>query len=112
MDTCYLAVYIDAIHLKVRRGTVSSEAFYVIMGLRTDYTREVMAIVSIPSESASGWKEVLLTIQQTGVSKIGLIISDNLTGLDTVIPLVFKNTVHQKCVVHLKRNILNNLNSM
>ena len=107
LDSCYLAVYIDAIHLKVRRGTVSSEAFYIIMGVKSDYTREVMAIVSIPSESATGWKEVLMTIQQRGVKKIGLIISDNLTGLDTVIPLVYKNTEHQKCVVHLKRNILN-----
>ena len=111
LDSCYLAVYIDAIHLKVRRGTVSSEAFYIIMGVKSDYTREVMAIVSIPSESATGWKEVLMTIQQRGVQKIGLIISDNLTGLDTVIPLVYKNTEHQKCVVHLKRNILNKVAS-
>jgi len=36
-----------------------------------------------------------------------LIISDNLTGLDSVIPLVYRDADHQKCVVHLKRNILN-----
>jgi len=40
-----------------------------------------------------------------------LIISDNLTGLDTVVPLVYKDTEHQKCVVHLKRNILNKVAS-
>jgi len=107
----YLAVYIDAIHLKVRRGTVSSEAFYIIMGVKTDYTREVMAIVSIPSESAAGWKETLMNIKQRGVERIGLIISDNLTGLDSVVPLVFQDTEHQKCVVHLKRNILNHVAS-
>ena len=111
LDPSYLAVYIDAIHLKVRRGTVSSEAFYIIMGVKTDYTREVIAIESIPSESATGWKEVLINIQQRGVTNIGLIISDNLTGLDAVIPLVYKNTEHQKCVVHLKRNILNKVAS-
>ncbi len=111
LDPCYLAVYIDAIHLKVRRGTVSSEAFYIIMGVKTDYSREVIAIESIPSESATGWKEVLTNIKQRGVKKIGLIISDNLTGLDAVIPLVYKNTEHQKCVVHLKRNILNKVAS-
>ena len=74
------------------------------MGVKDDYTREVMAIINIPSESASGWKEVLEGIKQRGVHSIGVIISDNLTGLDSVIPLVFKNT---KRVVHLKRNILN-----
>jgi len=111
LDTTYLAVYIDAIHLKVRRGTVSSEAFYILLGVKEDYTREVIGIVNIPSESASGWQEVLLGIKQRGVEKIGLIISDNLTGLDKVIPLVYRNTAHQKCVVHLKRNILNKVAS-
>ena len=107
LEAHYLAVFIDAIHLKVRRGTVSSEAFYVLLGVKEDYTREVIGIVNIPSESASGWKEVLQTIKDRGVKKIGLIISDNLTGLDNVIPLTFKDTAHQKCVVHLKRSILN-----
>lgn len=111
LDTNYLAVYIDAIHLKIRRDTVSSEAFYILLGVKEDYTREVLGIVNIPSESASGWKEVLQNIQQRGVHKIGLIVSDNLTGLDTVIPLVYKNTKHQKCVVHLKRSILNRVSS-
>lgn len=111
LESTYLAVYIDAIHLKIRRGTVSSEAFYILLGVKEDYTREVLGIVNIPSESATGWREVLESIKLRGVKKIGLIISDNLTGLDTVIPLVFKEVAHQKCVVHLKRNILNKVAS-
>lgn len=111
LDAQYLAVYIDAIHLKVRRGTVSSEAFYIIMGVKTDYTREVIAIENIPSESSTGWKDILTSIKERGVERIGLIISDNLTGLDAVIPLVYQKAMHQKCVVHLKRNILNKVAS-
>ena len=111
LEATYLAVYIDAIHLKIRRGTVSSEGFYILLGVKEDYTREVIGIVNIPSESASGWKGVLESIKQRGVKNIGLIISDNLTGLDIVIPLVFKDVEHQKCVVHLKRNILNRVAS-
>lgn len=111
LEPTYLAVYIDAIHIKIRRGTVSSEAFYILLGLKDDYTREVIGIVNIPSESATGWKEVLGSIKERGVKNIGVIISDNLTGLDGVIPLVFKNAAHQKCAVHLKRNILNKVAS-
>jgi len=111
LDTYYLAVYIDAIHLKIRRGTVSSEAFYILLGIKEDYTREVIGIVNIPSESASGWKDILDSIKTRGVKKIGLIVSDNLTALDTVVPLVFKDVAHQKCVVHLKRNVLNKVAS-
>nr|WP_262885639.1 transposase [Tenacibaculum maritimum] len=67
-----------------------------------DCAREVIDIVNTPSESASGWKEVLTSIKQRGLQKI---------ELDTIIPLVFKNAAHQKCVVHLKRNILNRVAS-
>ena len=42
-----------------------------------------------------------------GVERIGLIISDNLTALDTVVPFIYQNAVRQKCVIHLKRSILN-----
>lgn len=111
LDPHYLAVYIDAIHLKIRRGTVSTEAFYVLMGVKEDYTREVIGIVNIPNESASGWKEVLTHIKNRGVNTIELLISDNLPGLDSVIPLVFPEAEHQKCVVHLKRNILNKVHT-
>ncbi|WP_262885910.1 transposase [Tenacibaculum maritimum] len=40
--------------------------------------------MNTPSESASGWKEVLTSIKQRGLQKIGLIISGNLTGLNTI----------------------------
>ena len=40
LDTYYPIIYIDAIHIKVRRETVATEAFYVLLGLKEDYTRE------------------------------------------------------------------------
>ena len=54
LESCYLVVYIDTIHLKIRKGIVSSEAFYILQGVKEDYTREVLGIINIPSESASG----------------------------------------------------------
>tara|TARA_B100000809_G_scaffold258715_1_gene302380 strand:+ start:281 stop:901 length:621 start_codon:yes stop_codon:yes gene_type:complete len=80
LDSKHLAVCIEAIHLKICRDTASSEAFYVLLGVKEDYTRDVVGIVNIPSESASGWKEVLVSIKQRGVERIGLIGSDNLIG--------------------------------
>jgi len=38
LDSCYLAVYIDAIHLKVKRATVLAEAFYMLMEVKSDST--------------------------------------------------------------------------
>ena len=105
LDSYYPIVYMDAIHIKVRRDRVATEAFYVLLGLKEDLTREVLSIANIPQESASGWEEVLFSIKERGVDKVGLFVFDDLTGLDTVISKVFADSMHQKCVLHFQRNL-------
>jgi len=105
LDRSYPVVYIDAIHIKVRRDTVATEAFYVLLALKEDYTREVLSIVNIPQESASGWQEVLEGIRARGVQQVGLFVFDDLTGLDSTIGKVFSPSMQQKCTLHFQRNI-------
>lgn len=102
----YPVIYIDAIHAKVRRRQVSSEAFYVVLGLTEDMQREVLAIESIPSESAQGWGQLLAGLKERGLRQADLIIADGLAGLDKMVHRHFPDARHQKCVTHLKRNIL------
>lgn len=102
----YVAVYIDAIWTKVKRDTVQNEAFYIIMGLRKDYTREIVGIANVPTESSSGWELVLNGLKERGLKKVQLFISDGLRSLETAISKTFNQSVHQKCTVHLIRNIL------
>jgi transposase-like protein len=105
LDSYYPIIYIDAIHIKVRRDRVTTEAFYVMLGLKEDLTREVLSIVNIPQESASGWEEALNGIKERGVGRVGLFVFDDLTGLDTVIGKVFGQSMQQKCVLHFQRNL-------
>ena len=105
LDTFYPIIYIDAVHIKVRRETVSTEAFYVLLGLKEDHTREVLGIVNIPQESASGWQEVLENIKSRGVNNVGLFVFDGLTGLDDVVGKVFAGGMKQNCVLHFQRNL-------
>jgi putative transposase len=64
----YPVILIDAIHKKVRRGHVSSEAFYVVMGLTEQMQREVLAIANLPSESPAGWSELLQSLKNRGLA--------------------------------------------
>lgn len=105
LDSFYPIIYIDAIHVKVRRETVATEAFYILLGLKEDHTREVLGIVNIPQESASGWQEALEDIQSRGVNKVGLFVFDGLTGLDNVVGKVFADSMRQNCVLHFQRNL-------
>ncbi|MDZ7755226.1 IS256 family transposase [Rhodohalobacter sp.] len=101
----YPVILVDAIHKKVRRGHVSSEAFYVVMGLTEQMQREVLAITNLPSESPSGWSELLESLKDRGLAQTDLVIADGLPGLDQVIHKAFPAARHQKCVTHFKRNI-------
>lgn len=103
----YPVLIIDAIYAKVRREHVSSEAFYVVLGVTETMQREVLAIASIPSESAKGWESLLADLKRRGLEETSLIVADALKGLDDAIHRSFPGARHQKCVTHFKRNILN-----
>lgn len=106
LDSHYLALYIDGLHVKLKRnGSYRNECFYIILGLKQDYTREVISIVNFPSESAQGWSQVFTELKDRGLNSIGIVVSDGLTGLDNAIASKYSGTPHQKCIVHLQRNL-------
>lgn len=76
-----------------------------LSGLKEDYTREIISIVNFPNESAQGWSLVFESIKERNVKSLGLVVSDGLTGLDKKIVEIFGKTPHQKCIVHLQRNL-------
>lgn len=107
LERYYPIVFIDCVFIKVRRArSCSAEAFYVMMAVKEDKTREVLGIYNSPEESASGWGEMLKKIKGRGVEKIGLIVADGLRGLDTAVGDPFPNVPLQRCTTHLKRNLL------
>jgi len=107
----YPVLFIDAVHIKVRRDQVRTEAFYVVLAIKDDHTREVLAIESMPEESAFGWAELLEKLKKRGVEQVGLIVADGLTGLSGAVGRVFPQTSFQRCITHIKRSLLNRVNS-
>ena len=106
LDDQYYVIYIDAIHLPLRRETVENEAIYIVMGLNKELKREILGIYSIPQESASGWREVLEDLKNRGLKDTALFVADGLKALETSVSDVFPKSRFQKCVTHLKRNVL------
>jgi len=112
LQNYYPIVYIDATYIYVRREeSVSKEAFYTVLGVRPDRTREVLSIVNFPHESASGWKSVFKDLKERGVENIDLFVCDGLSGIEDAIASNFSNSQVQLCVVHLERNVLKNIKS-
>jgi len=106
----YPIIYIDATYILTRRGeSVSKEAYFTILGVLPDRTREVLAIVNFPTESATAWGEVAEQLKSRGVKRIDLVVSDALIGIEESMASVFSNISHQFCIFHLKKNVLSHI---
>ena len=106
LDAEYPIIYIDATFWYTRRDkSVSSEAYYTILGVKSDRTREVLAIVNHPTEGSENWKTVFQDLIKRGVKGVKLVVSDGLKGIEKSITSSFPGAEHQLCIVHLSRNI-------
>lgn len=107
LEGYYPIIFVDGIHIKIHRNKrVETEAFYVVLGVKEDRSREVLGIYNRPVESASGWEDVFQSLQQRGVESIGLLVADGLKYLEDSLSLIYPDTPLQKCVTHLKRRLM------
>jgi len=106
LEARYPVVFIDALWVNVRRDSVQKEAFYVVLAVKEDGTREVLAISHQPTESATGWNMLLEELRDRGLSSIGLIVADGLSGLEDAVARVYGQADFQRCVTHVKRRLL------
>ena len=72
LEAYYPVLFIDCVHIKIhRKRSVDTEAFYVLLAVKEDKTREVIGIYNKPTESAHGWGEMLNDIYERGVERLG-----------------------------------------
>jgi putative transposase len=106
LEKRYPIIYIDATYWYTRRdNSVSKEAYYTVLAVKEDRTREVLAIVNHPTEGASNWQEVFKNLKKRGVEEVNLMVSDGLQGIEDAFKSVFPMADIQLCTVHLARNI-------
>jgi len=107
LEKRYPIIYIDATYWYTRRSdSVSNEAYYTILAVKEDRTREVLSIVNHPSEGSTNWKNAFEELKLRGLQTVNLMVSDGLLGIENAIAEVFPMATVQFCTVHLTRNIL------
>lgn len=106
LENYYPILYIDATYIPTRRvDSVMKEAYYTILGVRADRSREVLAVVNFPTESSTAWQEVFTQLKARGVEKTNLVVCDGLQGIENSIASVYSMAEIQLCTVHLQRNV-------
>ena len=106
LDKSYHVLLIDAVHQSIRRGTVAKEAIYIVMGLKMDFTREILGIYQLPHETAEGWAMVFDDLKQRGLARVGLVLTDELSGIENAIEAKLPHQHLQYCLVHKVRRLL------
>ena len=80
-------------------------------GLLPDGSLEVLTVVNYPTEGAIAWEMELEALKERGVEQIDLIVSDALRGIENAVCSAFPTTLHQLCVVHFERKVLNTVST-
>lgn len=106
LDACYVAVFMDAIHFKVRlEGKSTSVAVYIFYGIDVQGRRDILSMhVGQGSESASQWSVFVAELKERGVEDVKAFVADGLPGLVDVVSHHFPSSDFQRCVVHKVRN--------
>jgi putative transposase len=111
LNTIYYSyIFVDAMYIKVREHhRVVSKAVYIATAINEHNGREILGLKVDHSESFDAWQRFFQYLQSRGLQSPKLIISDAHKGLKKAIAEEFVGTTWQRCTVHFKRNIFNQL---
>jgi putative transposase len=98
-------VWVDGIHLKVRLEQ-DNVCLLVMIGVRADGTKELVALSDGFRESSESWADLLRDCRRRGMTAPVLAVGDGALGFWKAIRDVFPDTKEQRCWWHKIGNVL------
>jgi len=108
LEQIYAIVYLDAIHVKLRRGgKIDNVAVYNVLGVNLEGRKDILGNwVGDGGEGSNFWLSVLSDLQTRGVQDIYIAAVDGLNGFKDAIQSIFPKTKVQRCIIHQIRQSL------
>jgi putative transposase len=107
-DRDFVYVWADGVHFNVRLEE-DRLCCLVIVGVRVDGTKELVAIADGYRESTESWADVLRDLKRRGMRAPVLAVGDGALGFWGALREVFPATKAQRCWVHKVANVLSAL---
>jgi putative transposase len=104
-DRDYVYLWADGVHFRVRLEQARL-CCLVIVGVRADGTKELVAVADGERESTDSWAEVLRDLRRRGMQAPVVAVGDGALGLWAALRDVFPATRHQRDWVHKVANVL------
>ena len=98
-DSDYVYVWADGIHLKVRL-TQDKVCLLVMIGVRPDGKKELIALADGHRESTESWADLLRSCKRRGMRAPVLAAGDGALGFWAALREVFPETKEQRCWFH------------
>jgi len=105
----YVYCWADGIHFNIRLGEQGRLCCLVLVGVRADGTKELVAVADGTRESTDDWAELLGDCRRRGMGAPVVMVGDGALGLWRALREVFPATREQRCWVHKVANVLNAL---
>jgi transposase-like protein len=105
-DTDYVYCWVDGIHLKVRLEQ-DKVCLLVMIGVRSDGHKELIALADGHRESSESWADLLRDCKRRGMRAPVLAVGDGALGFWKALRGVFPETREQRCWFHVQANVLN-----
>src|SRR5437667_5975678 len=104
----YIYLWADGVHFTIR---LEEERLctLVVIGVRPDGTKEVVALEDGYRESAESWRTLLRDLKRRGLRAPVLAIGDGALGFWAAVRDVWPETAKQRCWVHRIANVLDKL---
>lgn len=103
--TDYVYLWVDGIHLKVRLEQ-EKLCLLVMIGVRSDGRKELVALTDGYRESTESWADLLRSCRRRGMAAPVLAVGDGALGFWKAVREVCPATREQRCWFHKQSNVL------
>jgi len=104
-ESDYVYVWADGVHFRIRLEE-DRLCCLVVIGVKADGTKELLACSDGYRESTESWADVLRDLKNRGMTAPMVAVGDGALGFWSALGDVFPETREQRCWVHKTANIL------
>jgi transposase-like protein len=102
----YAYLFVDGVHVSVRLGEDDRVCLLVVIGVREDGEKELLAVEDGYRESTESWAGVLRDLKRRGLNCPKLVVGDGALGAWAALRDVYPQAGEQRCWVHKTANVL------
>ena len=104
--TRYAYLFMDGIHVNVRLGEDPKVCLLIVIGVREDGEKELLAVEDGYRESTESWAGVFRDLKRRGLNEPKLVVGDGALGAWAALRDVYPGAGEQRCWFHASGNII------